>query len=64
MRLTPLMRLRDKTEKQETFPKIVAMIDLYSEKLKQEAEEFNTNVIDVGEGFEGKLKEAFELLIR
>lgn len=56
--------LRDKTKKQETFPKIAAMIDLYSKELKQEAEEFNASVIDVGEDFEGKLKEAFELLTK
>ena len=56
--------LRDKTKKQETFPKIAAMIDLYSNKLKQEAEEFNASVIDIGEDFEGKLKEAFELLVK
>ena len=56
--------LRDKTKNQETFTKIAAMIDLYSKKLKQEAEEFNTSVIDIGEDFEGNLKEAFEILIK
>jgi len=56
--------LRDKTKKQETFPKIAAMIDLYSNKLKQEAEEFNASVIDIGEDFEGKLREAFEILVK
>ena len=56
--------LRDKTKKQETFSKIATMIELYSTKLKQEAEEFNTNVIDIAGDFQGKLKEAFELLIK
>ena len=56
--------LRDKTKKQETFVKITTMIEQYSKKLKQEAEEFNTSVIDIGEDFQGKLKEAYELLIK
>ena len=56
--------LRDKTKKQETFSKITTMIEQYSKKLKQEAEEFNTNVIDIGEDFQGKLKEAYELLVK
>ncbi|MCH7730843.1 AAA family ATPase [Patescibacteria group bacterium] len=56
--------LRDKTKKQETFSKIATMIELYSTKLKQEAEEFNTNVIDIAGDFQGKLKEAFESLIK
>ena len=56
--------LRDKTKKKETFSKIAVMIDLYSKELKQEAEEFNASVIDIGEDFHGKLNEAFELLVR
>jgi 2-phosphoglycerate kinase len=54
--------LRDKTKNQETFPKIAAMIDLYSKKLKQEADEFNVNIIDTGDDFQERLREAFKSL--
>lgn len=56
--------LRDKTKNPDTYPKIGAMIDLYSHKLIQEAKGSDIEVIDMANSFEDKFKQVFESLIK
>lgn len=56
--------VRDETQKQETFSKIADMIDLYSDKLKEEAKDSDIKIIDMSENFQERYTEAFEFLIK
>ena len=56
--------LRDQTEDENTYEKVGSMLNLYSNKLKQESEKEDIEVIDTGNDFQQKIIEAFEYLIK
>ena len=54
--------VRDKTKEEDTYPKIAAMLNLYSEKLIRDAKFQKVTVIDVSGSYEDKLNDAFQYL--
>ncbi len=56
--------LRDNTKNQETFGKVSKMVTLFSNKINEEAKEFNVKVIDTSENFAVRSEEALNHLIK